>query len=158
MNLLQSPADACALLQDYLDHAIPLVPQMQVHVRELTPQYLVLAAPLTPNRNHIGTVFGGSLNGLATLACWGLVWLALHGRDAHIVIQEGHMKFMKPATDDFTARCAIPTGDTLAKFIAQFDRRGKARLILSAEIECKGMAVASFEGSFAAGVARKVPE
>lgn len=143
-------AEAQHLLQSYLDHAIPLVPQMQVHVAGLTAQHLTLTAPLAPNRNHIGTVFGGSLNGLATLACWGLVWLALHGRNAHIVIHEGHMKFLKPATSQFSAICTIPSPGVMNQFVAQYERRGRARLELAAEVQCNGETVATFEGRFAA--------
>lgn len=148
--LLPPPADAVRLLQDYVDHAIPLVPQMQVRVSELTESALVLEAPLAPNRNHIGTVFGGSLNALATLACWGLVWLALHGRGAHIVIHEGRMKFGKPATGDFSAACRLPDAATLEQFVAQYERRGRARLNLVADVRCEEGVVAEFEGAFAA--------
>lgn len=151
MSALSLPAaEARQLLQSYLDHAIPLVPQMQVHVSALTEQHLVLSAPLAPNRNHIGTVFGGSLNGLATLSCWGLVWLALHGRNAHIVIHEGHMKFLKPATGQFSALCAIPSPQSIDHFAAQYERRGRARLELAAEVQCNGETVAVFDGRFAA--------
>ncbi|HEX7046747.1 MAG TPA: YiiD C-terminal domain-containing protein [Gammaproteobacteria bacterium] len=150
MIIFPPPADAVRLLQDYLDHSIPLVPQMQVRVETLTDTQLVLAAPLAPNRNHIGTVFGGSLNGLATLSCWGLVWLALHGRDAHIVIHEGHMKFHKPATAEFSAVCMIPEADALQGFVTQYERRGRARINLHANIVCDGKSVAEFNGAFAA--------
>ena len=148
--LLPPPAEAVRLLQEYLDHSIPLVTHMQVRVLELNDQYLTLAAPLAPNRNQIGTVFGGSLNGLATLACWGLVWLALHGRDAHIVIHEGNMKFHKPATAEFSAICAIPEESTLQRFVTQYERRGRARINLHANIICGGKSVAEFSGAFAA--------
>lgn len=147
---LPPPADAVRMLQDYLDHAIPLVPQMQVRVATLNDAELVLTAPLAPNRNHIGTVFGGSLNALGTLACWGLVWLALQDRGAHIVIHEGRMKFHKPATADFSAACTIPEDDRLQRFVAQYRRRGRARITLHADISCNGRNVAEFEGAFAA--------
>lgn len=150
MNILPAPADAVRLLQEYLDHAIPLVPQMQVRVVELGAHELVLEAPLEPNRNHIGTVFGGSLNALGTLACWGLVWLALHGRGAHIVIHEGRMKFDRPASGAFHAACAIPGDDMLGSFIAQYEQRGRARIALTAKVSCDGADVATFEGRFAA--------
>ncbi|HEX7031339.1 MAG TPA: YiiD C-terminal domain-containing protein [Gammaproteobacteria bacterium] len=148
--MIALPADAVRLLQKYLDHSIPLVPQMQVRVERLTDAALVLSAPLEPNRNHIGTVFGGSLNALGTLACWGLVWLALHGRDAHIVIHEGRMKFRKPATAGFSAACALPEEATLQNFVAQYERRGRARINLQAGIVCDDRIVAEFEGVFAA--------
>lgn len=150
MPVLPAPADAIRLLQEYLDHAIPLVPQMQVRVVELRAGKLVLEAPLEPNRNHIGTVFGGSLNALATLACWGMVWLALHGRGAHIVIHEGRMKFSKPANGTFRAACSVPEENRLQDLVAQYERRGRARLALDATVYCAESAVATFSGVFAA--------
>lgn len=144
------PADAVRLLQEYLDHAIPLVSHMQVSVASFDDEALTLTAPLEPNRNHIGTVFGGSLNGLATLACWGLVWLALHDRGAHIVIHEGRMKFSKPATGNFSAVCARPSSDILESFVTQYAERGRARIALTATVNSNGIAVAEFEGRFAA--------
>lgn len=149
-GLLSPPADAIRLLQDYLDHSIPLVSQMQVRVEEYSADVLALSAPLAPNRNHIGTVFGGSLNGLATLACWGAVWLLLHGRNAHIVIHEGNMKFSRPATDTFHARCALPAREAAEDFVNRYLHKGRARIALTADVTCNGERVAEFSGSFAA--------
>lgn len=148
--LLPPREEAARLLQEYLEHSIPLVPQMQIRVVELNDAHLVLGAPLAPNRNHIGTVFGGSLNGLATLSCWGLVWLLLHGRGAQIVIREGNMKFRRPATSEFTAHCPLPPQDVQRQFVEQFQRRGRAGLDLEAEVHCNGSRVAEFQGNFVA--------
>ncbi|HEX6928426.1 MAG TPA: YiiD C-terminal domain-containing protein, partial [Gammaproteobacteria bacterium] len=79
-----------------------------------------------------------------------LVWLALHERGAQIVIHEGRMKFNRPATGDFSAACILPAGKKLADFVAQYERRGKARIALTARIDCGGQTVAEFEGAFAA--------
>src|SRR5690606_859163 len=138
------------LLLNDLKHVYQLVPQMQERVEEMREDALVLHAPLAPNRNHIGTVFGGSLNALATLSCWSLVWLALHGRGAQIVIHEGHRKFNRQATGDVSAVCALPDADLLQQFVARFDARGRARIALHARIVCEGRDVAEFEGGFAA--------
>jgi len=61
---------------ELLLHAeIPLSQAMQVRVLRFDRNGLVLGAALAPNLNHKKTAFGGSLNSLATLACWGLVQL-----------------------------------------------------------------------------------
>src|SRR5690606_9091764 len=138
------------LLLNDLKHVYQLVPQMQERVEEMREDALVLHAPLAPIRNHIGTVFGGSLNALATLSCWGLVWLALHGRGAQIVIREGNMKFRRPATGDFTARCSLPSAERLQAFSTQFEQRGRAGIELRAEVHCQAARVAEFHGSFVA--------
>jgi thioesterase domain-containing protein len=38
---------------------------------------LTLKAPFAPNINDKGTVFAGTLNAVATLAGWSLLWLIL---------------------------------------------------------------------------------
>lgn len=51
-----SPAE----LENYLHHQLPLSKVMQVSVLNLSTDSVVLSAPLEPNINHCGTVFGGS--------------------------------------------------------------------------------------------------
>ncbi|MDX1443597.1 MAG: YiiD C-terminal domain-containing protein [Gammaproteobacteria bacterium] len=151
-DLLPAPERAPQLLQDYLDHAIPQVAHMQAKVLSCDEEGLQLKAPLEPNKNHIGTVFGGSLNSMATLSAWGLVWLLLHERGAAIVIKDGTMKFLRPATEDFTARCPLPPQALLEDFLQQYEQKGSAQLTLNAEVLCGKRKVAVFEGRF---VARK---
>ena len=129
-------AQALDELQAYLDHSIPLLSHMQVKVGELSDEGFSLVAPLEPNRNHIGTAFGGSLNSLAVLSGWSVIWLLLHARklDAAIVIHEGHMKFQRPAAAGFEAHCQLPTAEEMARFVDSLARHGKARSTLHAEV------------------------
>ena len=145
-------AQALDELQAYLDHSIPLLSHMQVRVGELSSEHFSLVAPLEPNRNHIGTAFGGSLNSLAVLSGWSVIWLLLHARelDAAIVIHEGHMKFQRPASAGFEARCLLPAVEEMNRFIDSLARHGKARSTLQAEVFCENRKVGSFEGGFAA--------
>jgi thioesterase domain-containing protein len=62
------------VLEEYLHGHIPLSRAMQVSVRELTDELVVLGAPLAPNMNHRSTVFGGSASALAILAAWSLLY------------------------------------------------------------------------------------
>lgn len=149
-KLLPAPGDAVPALQEYLDHSIPLLRHMQVAVSSLDAHGLVITAPLEPNRNHIGTAFGGSLNSLATLAAWGLVWLLLLDRDAQIVIHEGTMKFRKPALDDFSARCRLPNDAVMQDFVERYRKKGRSRIQLAVDVICQGKTIGEFHGSFAA--------
>ncbi len=139
-----------ARLEKYLYSAIPLVTHMQVRVLELNTTHLILGAPLAPNSNHIGTGFGGSLQGLATLAGWGMVWLLLEKLNAHIVIQENHMRFLAPVQADFTASCPIPTTATAQQFIAAYQRRGRARLELAVQVQSGAQQAGILSGQFVA--------
>ena len=151
-DLLPDQSTCPQLLQGYLDRAIPQVGHMQARVVSCGEDGLRLEAPLEPNRNHIGTVFGGSLNSMATLSAWGLVWLLLHGREASIVIKDGSMKFLRPAKEDFVARCPVPPLPLLEDFLDQYEKNGSAQLTLTADVLCGKRKVAQFEGRF---VARK---
>ena len=138
-------------LEQYLREAIPLVVHMDVRVLSADLKGIVLEAPLAPNKNHVGTAFGASLHGVATLACWGLMWLALEEHATReIVVGESHMRYRLPANATFQARCPVPPPQALLELSADFATRGRARLVLDAQVECTGTRVAEFEGTFIA--------
>lgn len=138
-------------LETYLRAAIPMVSFMDVRVLSSDVRGVVLEAPLAPNRNHIGTVFGASLHGLATLAAWGLVWLTLEDKaDREIVVAQSTMRYRAPAPSTFQARCALPDPEKLWGLRDDFTNKKRARIVLTASIECAGERVADFEGTFVA--------
>jgi len=142
--------NSAADLEQYLHEKIPLTVAMSVHVAECTDHGLVLTAPLAPNRNHLGTAFGGSLHTLATLSGYSLLWWLLRTPEAHIVIRESHIRYDKAVTGELRAVCRAPAAEALAAFRRDFARKGKARLQLSAVIEQNGEAAVQFTGMFVA--------
>lgn len=143
--------DNVAALQDYLDRAIPLITHMGIRVTRVARDGVRLSAPLGPNRNHIGTAFGGSLHGLATLASWGLLWLLLRETPGmEIVVRESRMRYTAPARSDLEAFCPTPNPGMLGQFFRNLERRGKAGLELPSRVECREEVCADFEGSFVA--------
>jgi thioesterase domain-containing protein len=148
---LEDTQAAILRLQDYLDHSIPVTRSMGVQAVSLDQDFLIMRAPLEPNRNHIGTAFGGSLHGLGTLASWGLLWLLLESRpDVNLVVRESRMRYLEPAEADLEASCPVPNTGLLNQFLRGVDRRGKAGIELTAEITSDGRVCAAFEGNFVA--------
>ena len=140
-----------ARLERYMHGAIPQVVQMQVKVAAFDAASLTLTAPLAPNINHEQTAFGGSIASLATLACWGYLWLLLEDEPhMHMVVNEAHIRYLKPVTATLTARCTAPAAEILQKFQDTLARRGKARIELKAVIDQDGAACAEYTGSFVA--------
>lgn len=138
-------------LQDYLLRCIPQAAQMQVRVAEFDVGGVTLTAPLAPNINHEQTAFGGSIASLATLACWGYLWLLLEDTPGmHVVVNEAHIRYLKPVTGILTARCAAPDGVEQRKFLEVLARRGKARIELKAEMVEHGVLCADYRGIFVA--------
>lgn len=138
-------------LERYMHRTIPLVEQMRVRVAAFDATGLTLAAPLAPNINHERTAFGGSLASLATLACWGYLWLLLEDKPGmHMVVNEAALRYLRPVTQELAARCEAPPEVILRKFLDTLERRGKARIELSAAIHQDGMPCTEYKGSFVA--------
>lgn len=137
-------------LEQYLHEKIPLTAAMGVQVVECDDAHLMLTAPLAPNRNHLGTAFGGSLHTVATLSGYGLLWWLLRAPEAHIVIRESTIRYEKAVTGELRAICHAPAPDKLARFRRDFARKGKARLSLLATIEQGTEVAVTFTGIFVA--------
>lgn len=131
---------------------IPLTRAMQVRVVRADQNGLALGAALAPNLNHKQTAFGGSLNSLATLACWGMIQLLVRdcGHAITVVIQESSVQFLKPVTQDFVAICPLPSAAVIDKFLRMLERKGRTRLELEAIIHSDGDVALRFRGQFVA--------
>jgi thioesterase domain-containing protein len=142
-------------LEAFLHKKIPLTRAMGLHVAESSAARLVLEAPLEPNRNHLGTAFGGSLHALPTLACYGALWTLLReaGVDGHVVVKRSSAAYRAPVTGKLRAVCERPAAARVTEFMADLRRHGKARMELAAVVEgADGRPAVEFSGSFVAVV------
>lgn len=139
-------------LERYLREHIPLSAAMDVRVREATSGRVTLFAPLAPNINHRETVFGGSAAALAVLAGWALLHVRLRaaGVSARLVIRRSEMSYERPIPGDFTATCELADEAGWSRFRKTLERRGRARIELSAVLMHESRASASFRGEFVA--------
>jgi thioesterase domain-containing protein len=139
-------------LQAFLLAHIALARPMQVEVRHVDDRQVVLAAPLTPNLNHHGTVFGGSAAAVAILAAWSLLHVRLDaaGIQAQLVVHRTNMEYMQPIDGDFTATGSMADPAEWDDFVQRLQRKGRARLRLNAVLAIAGTALARLEGEFVA--------
>lgn len=139
-------------LERYLHEQIPLSAAMQVSVQAITPDSVVLAAPLAPNINHKRTVFGGSASALAILAAWSLVHLRLvrEGHACEVVIQANEMDYDRPIDGPFTAVSALADPAAWPGFVKLLLRRKRARIEVRSELHFKGVTVGRLTGKFVA--------
>ncbi|WP_413992852.1 YiiD C-terminal domain-containing protein [Labrys okinawensis] len=152
LPVTQDPLLLPAELEADLHANIPLTRAMQVRVLDIADDSVCLGAPLAPNINHHGTVFGGSLATLATLAAWSLAHLKLRraGIDCSLVVGAIHMDYLAPAEGDVLARSRLAEPDNWPHVLEIFARKGKARIPVLAEVDHDGRCVARFKGDFAA--------
>lgn len=145
--------DADALIREterYFHKLIPLTRAMGISVESRTAEQLVLSAPLDLNHNHLGTAFGGSLSAIATLAGYGLLWLELDDREAHVVVRESSIKYLHPVKGAIRAICQRPSEKEIEAFGARYRKAGKSRVNLRVTIEDEGRVCVEFKGSFVA--------
>lgn len=137
-------------IEEFFHQQIPITHALGVHVEAYDGQQLTLTAPLSVNHNHLGTAFGGSLSAMATLAGYGLIWLELRERAAHVVIRESSISYIRPVRGDIRAICRRPDEEILATFKAVFAQKGKARIQLEVAVVEEGLAAVEFRGTFVA--------
>jgi thioesterase domain-containing protein len=130
-------------LQESLYERIPLSRAMGVTVLQADPGGVVLGAPLAPNVNHSGTVFGGSASAVAVLAAWSLVEVRLQAatQPGRIVIRRSAM--------DFTARAAPPGAADWQKLLTTLQRGRMGRIVVRSVLDAAGERVGELEGEFA---------
>lgn len=139
-------------VEDYLHTHIPISAAMGVTAIVATRERVVLRAPLDANINHKSTAFGGSLQAVATLACWTLLHLNLRqsAKAGEIVITSSNINYIRPVTKDFEAEATLPEGSRWPLFLKTFERHGKARIQLTASIVEDDELATDYTGSFAA--------
>jgi thioesterase domain-containing protein len=136
--------------EEFFYSKIPITRAMGVRVTKYDGGELRLAAPIALNHNHLGTAFGGSLSALATLAAYGLIWLEIGGRTAHVVIRKSELSFRRPVRREIVAICRRPSEDELWMFKNAFAQHHKARISLDVTIEEEGLVAVEFRGIFVA--------
>ncbi len=139
--------------QKHAEKMFPLVPHMGLKVKTLSEKNCILAGSIAENKNHIGTVFGGSLYCFSALSSYGLVWAALSARrmmTGNIVISEGQIQYLSPVKGDFKVSCLAPPENQMKAFFETLFKKGKARLPLTAEVIWNNKRCAVFQGIYVA--------
>jgi thioesterase domain-containing protein len=138
-------------LQASLYERIPVSRAMAIRVATAEPGQVVLHAPLAPNVNHSGTVFGGSASAVAVLAAWSLVEVRLQAdrQPGRIVIRRSEMDFERPIQGDFVATASAPPIDDWARLLQTLQRGRMGRIAVRSVLTCAGERVGELEGEFA---------
>ena len=135
--------------EKFLREKIPLTAAMDLRVVEAPGDGFAVEAPVSRNHNHLGTAFGGSINAVATLAGYALLWLEL-GESAQLVIRASSIRFLRPVCATIRARCAPPGRAQLEAFREELARKGRARIALRVRVEENQELAAEFEATFVA--------
>lgn len=136
--------------QDYIYTKIPITKAMGFTIKSLSKEEVRLAAPIKNNINHRNSAFGGSIDSLFLTTGWAFIrFLIDHYSPTPIIVgSSGSTTFLKPVITDFSSSLLMPDEQRIEEFISTFDRFGKSRIRLKAEIKKEGEIYASFEGDY----------
>jgi thioesterase domain-containing protein len=143
-------ANALREAQEFFQRRIPLTRAMELRVLSNDEMGFVVEAPVAPNHNHLDTAFGGSINAVATLAGYGLLWLELRDEAADVVIRDSSIRFFHPIRETIRAVCERPTPEEWRLFQEILRAKGKARIALQVQVIEHGRIAADFQGTFVA--------
>jgi thioesterase domain-containing protein len=138
-------------LTEYLHRHIPLTAAMQLRVLRSGDGAIELAAPLSPNRNHRDTAFGGSLATLGIVSGWALLQQSLRqeGLEARIVVQKSECEFLEPVAEEFFSASSLPAAEW-TRFLDTLRKRKRARITIHSTLRCAGREVVRHSGTFVA--------
>ncbi len=142
--------ERAANITQYLYNEVPLSKAMGIKLIKIDDSEVVLGAPLVPNRNHQGTLFGGSAASIATLACWTLV----HDRmmrepiTANLVVQKAQIEYLRPCPGEVRAIARFDSPAQWLRAVDAFTRKGKARMSLNSSLFFEQTEVLHFSGDF----------
>lgn len=111
---------------------------------------LAVEAPVALNHNHLQTAFGGSINAIATLAGYGLLWLETNQLGAHLVVAQSSIRYLRPVRETIRAVCTAPSAEDLTSFKETVRAKGAARIWLHVVVEEHERSAAEFDGLFVA--------
>lgn len=128
--------DAVAEMERFLLDSIPLARAMQLSIRAWDGDSLALAAPLSPNVNDKGCAFGGSLASLMTLAAWAMLELDLRqaGLEADVFVADAEIRYLAPVFEDLHVTARPLDHTDLERFRTTLRERGKARIVMQADV------------------------
>jgi thioesterase domain-containing protein len=136
--------------EGFFHEQIPITRAMGVRVVANDESGFAIEAPVALNSNHLRTAFGGSINAVATLAAYGMLWLELNDPTVHVVVAESSIRFLRPMREMIRAVCQRPGPDQWKTFRTEFQSAGKARIKLYVKVVEAEHTAAEFEGTFVA--------
>ena len=137
-------------LAEYLKNEIPITIAFGFQVVDASAAQVLLHVPLSPNTNHKGTAFGGSLFSATTISAWGLVYNFVRSENitGDIVLKSSTMEFLKPVEADFDSICKDPGAAAWEKLKLMHSKKSVGKIELKSQIISRAKICAEFTGIF----------
>lgn len=141
-------------IQKQLESEIPITQTLGFQLKEIQRDYALAEMPLFPNRNHKGTLFGGSQYSGCALISYSLFLFGVRsigGETNNIVVADANIKYLKPVMGDCILKSTWESVEAKETFFDHLARKGKARVSLLAHVlDNRGLILSEFRGNFVA--------
>lgn len=139
--------------KEFVIKSIPITKSMGIEFKTLSTERVIIKAPLSLNKNHLNTAFGGSLNAIATLGCWSFLQYnletVLERSRFHIVISKSQINYLSPIDFDFEIESHAEKKE-LEKFHEDLLTHKQAKIEIIANIYHQDKKCLYYRGTFVA--------
>ena len=129
-------------------HAVPRIADLGIRVVELTPDRVVTRAPLQTNGNHLGSMYAGTLFGMAEMMGGAIVFPSVNFEEHLPTVKELSIRYLRPACSDITGVVTLDP-ETLARILDEARERGRSEYRVDATLtDTSGNVVVRTEGTY----------
>lgn len=132
----------------YTAAGVPRMHSLGIRVLELEEGRVVGFVPLEGNGNHLGSMYAGTLFGLAEMLGGAIARPTFDFAEYYPVVKDVAIKFLRPARTDIRGYASI-TPETIARISAEAAESGRAEFVVDAElVDTSGTVVAVSHGTY----------
>lgn len=135
-------------LQHWLNQHIPACESLGLMLEQADSDCVKVSCDFDKNRNHHGTMFGGSQSLLATACAWLAVHLNFPNANGNIVIRESNIRYLAPAKSQVSAICGKLESKEVENCLVMLKKSGKGKMKVQCELVCDEKIVSVFHGEF----------
>jgi thioesterase domain-containing protein len=141
------------LEQNFENTLFKLIPQTKnlgIKISRIEDHQLTVQGSYTLNKNHLDIVFGGSIAAISITTAWSLVQSKIEqaGLKGNLVIKRQEIDFLLPVKTDFECVASFQSADDWDSFEKTYQEKGRARIVVTAQIITESKATSKFQGVF----------
>ena len=141
------------LEQNFENTLFKLIPQTKnlgIKISRIEDHQLTVQGSYALNKNHLDIVFGGSIAAISITTAWSLVQSKIEqaGLKGNLVIKRQEIDYLLPVKTDFECLASFQSADDWESFEKTYQEKGRAKVIVTAQIISESKATSKFQGVF----------
>lgn len=136
--------------QNTLFKLIPQTKNLGIQIVKIDENQITVHGDYALNKNHLNIVFGGSIAAISITTAWSLVQHNIEqaGLKGNLVIKRQEIDYLLPVKTDFECVASFQSADGWDSFKKTYQEKGRAKIIVTAQISSESKATSKFQGVF----------